>query len=266
MQSQVSEFLSVWIYPLAEAGVLVAAGFWGSGFLGRIAVRMARNAKLSEALARFLGQAARYLVLAVAFITAASAVGLETTSLVALLGSVGLAIGLALQGSLSHLASGVMLLIFRPFDIDDRITAAGHTGVVEQVGLFATTLFTPTHDTIFIPNGAIASGSIINHTRRGVLRGSVSVGVAYGVDVEAVVEELRQAAESVEAVLDDPGVGVAFTELGASSLDFRVSFHVPPAELFATTGAVRKAVYDRLNAAGIDIPYQTIVVQQTGGA
>ena len=80
MQSQVSEFLSVWIYPLAEAGVLVAAGFWGSGFLGRIAVRMARNAKLSEALARFLGQAARYLVLAVAFITAASAVGLETTS------------------------------------------------------------------------------------------------------------------------------------------------------------------------------------------
>ena len=128
-------------------------------------------------------------------------------------------------------------------------SAAGHTGVVEQVGLFTTTLFTPTHDTIFIPNGAIASGSIINHTA-GVLRAR-SCGRAYGVDVETVVEELRQAAESVEAVLDDPGVGVAFTKRCQQSR-LPGCLHVPPAGLFATTGAVRKAVYDRLNA-GIDI-------------
>ena len=263
MESQIAEFMAVWIHPLVEAALLIAAGFWGSGLAGKIAVRMARNASLSEALARFLGQAARYLVLAVAFITAASAVGLETTSLVALLGSAGIAVGLALQGSLSHFASGVMLLLFRPFDIDDRITAGGHTGVVQEVGLFATTLSTPTHETIFIPNGSISGGSIVNHTRRGILRGSVTVGVAYGADVASVMAVLKRAAESVDAVLEEPGVGIAFADLGPSSLDFKVLFHVPPTELFATTGAVRKAIYDGLNEAGIDIPYQTIVVQQT---
>jgi len=262
VESQFSVFLATWVLPLAKAALIIAAGFWVSGIAGKFAVRQSRNAKFTEALARFLGQGTRYLVLALAVITAASEVGIETTSLVALLGSAGIAIGLALQGTLSHFASGVMLLIFRPFDIDDRITAAGHTGVVEQVGLFATTLITPTHDTIVIPNGAVAGGSIVNHSRRGKMRGSVGVGVAYGADVAQVTEVLENAAKSVDTVLSDPGVGVGFVELGASSLDFTVFFHVLPADFVATTGKVRKAVYDSLNEAGIDIPYQTIVIQQ----
>jgi small conductance mechanosensitive channel len=262
VETQFSAFLAAWVVPVVKAVLIIAVGFWGSGVAGKFAVRQSRNAKFTEALARFLGQGTRYLILSLAVITAASEVGIETTSLVALLGSAGIALGLALQGTLSHFASGVMLLIFRPFDIDDRVTVAGHTGLVEEVGLFATTLITPAHETIVIPNGSVAAASIVNHTRRGKMRGSVSVGVAYGADVAQVIDVLENAAKSVDTVLSDPGVGVGFVELGASSLDFTVFFHVLPADFVATTGKVRKAVYDSLNDAAIDIPYQTIVIQQ----
>jgi small conductance mechanosensitive channel len=262
VETQFSAFLAAWVVPVVKAVLIIAVGFWGSGVAGKFAVRQSRNAKFTEALARFLGQGTRYLILSLAVITAASEVGIETTSLVALLGSAGIALGLALQGTLSHFASGVMLLIFRPFDIDDRVTVAGHTGLVEEVGLFATTLITPAHETIVIPNGSVAAASIVNHTRRGKMRGSVSVGVAYGADVAQVIDVLENAAKSVDTVLSDPGVGVGFVDLGASSLDFTVFFHVLPADFVATTGNVRKAVYDSLNDAAIDIPYQTIVIQQ----
>jgi small conductance mechanosensitive channel len=260
--SAVSSFLEAWVYPGVYALLLIALGFWVSRIVGKVAVRSARSAKLSEALARFLGQAARYLVITLAVITAAAEVGIETTSLVALLGSAGLAVGLALQGTLSHFASGVMLLVFRPFDIDDKITAAGHTGKVAEIGMFATTLTTATNETIIIPNGAVAGGSIVNHTRIGICRASVSVGVAYGSDVGQVMEVLRSATNSVEAVLDTPPMGVAFVDLGASSIDFQVNFYTLPADFVDAQGAVRWAIYDGLNAAGVDIPYQTIVVQK----
>lgn len=266
MEDQASAFLQTWIYPGAIAVFIIAAGFWASRVAGKLAVRQARTAKLSEALARFLGQAVRYVIIAIAVITAAARVGIETTSLVALLGSAGIAVGLALQGTLSHFASGVMLLVFRPFDIDDRITAAGHTGQVDEIGLFATTLKTPDHDTITIPNGAVAGGSIVNHTRVGNRRGSVSVGVAYGSDVAEVTAILEKAANSVDAVLSEPGVGVGFADLGASSIDFTVFFHVKGADFVAAHSAVRKAVYDSLNEAGIEIPYQTVVVQQVSAS
>lgn len=263
--TEVTSFLNTWVYPGVTAIIIIAIGFWLSRIAGKLAVRSSRNAKLSEALARFLGQGARYLVIVLAVITAAAKVGIETTSLVALLGSAGIAVGLALQGTLSHFASGVMLLVFRPFDIDDKITAGGHTGVVTEIGLFATTLTTPTNDTIIIPNGAVAGGSITNHTRIGTVRATVAVGVAYGADVAQVTELLEKAAKSVDAVLDSPGVGIGFVDLGASSIDFAVHYFTKPADFVATQGAVRKAVYDALNEAGVDIPYQTIVVQKADG-
>ena len=263
--TEVSSFLSAWVYPGVTAIIIIALGFWFSRVAGKLAVRGARNAKMSEALARFLGQGSRYLVIALAVITAAAKVGIETTSLVALLGSAGIAVGLALQGSLSHFASGVMLLVFRPFDIDDKITAAGHTGVVAEIGLFATTLTTPNNETIIIPNGAVAGGSIVNHTRIGICRATVTVGVAYGSDVGEVMKILSDATNSVDAVLDTPKMGVAFVDLGASSIDFNVNFYTQPGDFVAAQGAVRRAIYDGLNAAGVDIPYQTIVVQKADG-
>jgi len=264
MDAEVGSFLVTYVYPVIYAFVIVAAGVWVSRMAGKLSLRAARNAKLGESLARFLGQVARYAILATAGMAALREVGVDVMGLLALFSAAALAVGLALQGSLAHFASGVMLMIFRPFDIDDVVSAGGHTGLVAEVGLFATTLVTPDNHTIIVPNGAVAGGSIVNYTRRGRVRGAVNVGVAYGSDVDQVTEILTKAAASVEAVMDDPGVGIGFVELGGSSIDFTVFYHcdAAPTVSVPTNGAVRQAVYDALNEAGIDIPYQTVVIQK----
>lgn len=264
MQADVGPLLTTYVYPVVYALVIVAAGVWVSRLASKLSLRAGRNAKLGESLARFLGQAARYAILAAAVMAALREVGIDVMGLLALFSAAALAVGLALQGSLAHFASGVMLMIFRPFDIDDIVSAGGHTGMVSEVGLFATTLVTPDNHTIIVPNGAVAGGSIVNYTRRGHVRGSVNVGVAYGSDVGQVTEILTKAASSVDSVMADPGVGIGFVELGGSSIDFTVFYNcdASPSVSVPTNGAVRKAVYDALNEAGIDIPYQTVVIQK----
>lgn len=216
----------------------------------------------SEALARFLSDMARYVILAVAVIAAIEKMGVQTTSVLTLLASAGLAVGLALQGSLSHFASGVMILIFRPFDLGDVVTAGGSTGAVTDIGLFATTLVTPDQEKIIVPNGQIAGGTITNITALGVRRGVVDVGVAYGTDVDRVVGILTKATEAIPAVMDDKGVGVAFVNMGASSIDFKVLYFTKGEDYIPTLHAVRKACYDALNAEGIDIPFDQVVMHQ----
>lgn len=259
---QATDFVHTYVIPAAKALVILGVGYWASGFASKLALRSSRNAKLSEALARFLGQAAWYTVFAMAAYSAVAAVGIETTGFLALFGTVGLAVGLALQGNLSHFASGVMILFFRPFDIDDVVTAGGHTGKVNEIGLFATTLFTPDQDTIIVPNGAITGGSIVNHTRKGFRRGSVDVGVAYGSDVAEVTAILEKAVAEVDLLRKDPGFAVVCTGLGASSVDFTILFHADVPNFIPAGPAVRVAAYNALNEAGVDIPFNQIVVHQ----
>jgi small conductance mechanosensitive channel len=216
----------------------------------------------SEALARFLSDMARYVILAVAVIAAIEKMGVQTTSVLTILASAGLAVGLALQGSLSHFASGVMLLIFRPFDIGDVVTAGGSTGQITEIGLFATTLVTPDQEKIIVPNGAIASGTITNITALGVRRGVIDVGVAYGTDVDRVVGLLTRVVSGLPQVLEDRGVGVAFTNMGASAVEFKVLYFTKGEDFLPAMHDARKACYDALNAEGIEIPFNQIVVHQ----
>jgi small conductance mechanosensitive channel len=242
--------------------VILVLGWVAAKWAERLMQRSLERRMDNKAVARFLSGMARYAVLAAAVIGALNSVGIETTSLVALLGSAGLAVGLALQGNLSHFASGVMLLFFRPFQIDDVVTVAGHTGQVMDIGLFATTLHTPTGERIIIPNGAVAGSSIVNITVRGMRRGTVSVGVAYGADVEATRAVLLAAAKRCSLVLEDPAPAVGFANLSASSIDFNVHCWSRSADYLAMLDQVRVAVYDDLNAAGIEIPFNQIVVHR----
>lgn len=221
-----------------------------------------RSRTNDELLSRFVATLVQYLVFAAAVITALARVGVETLSLVALLGSAGLAIGLALQGSLSHLASGVLVILFRPFNVGDSIEGGGRSGVVTEVGLFATVLTTPENHRVVVPNGAIMSNAIVNFTVLGTRRARFELGVAYGSDIERVTELLREAASSVEGILDDPAVGVMFNGFGASSLDFAVHVWAPNETFFSMQPKVRQAIYDKLRGAGIDIPFNQIVVHQ----
>ena len=228
----------------------------------RFVVRTLGKKVDDKAVMHFVGGLVRYAVLAAGVIGALQAVGVETTSLVAILGTAGLAVGLALQGNLSHFASGVMILFFRPFSIDDVVTVAGHTGKVVEIGIFATVLHTPTNEKVIIPNGAIAGGSIVNITVLPRRRGTVSVGVAYGTDIKRAKEVLLAAANSVEFVLEDPAPAIANVGLGASSVDFGVHVWSENENYLAMLDGVRTACYDHLNEAGIEIPFNQIVVHQ----
>ncbi|CAM2011490.1 mechanosensitive ion channel family protein [Acanthopleuribacter pedis] len=244
------------------AVLILVVGWVLSKWVNRIVLMALRNRKVDEALSRFLSGLSQYATLALAIISALGTVGIETTSLVAVLASAGIAIGLALQGSLSNFASGVMILFFRPFDLKDFITAAGESGVVEDIGIFTTVLLTPQKHRIIIPNGAVLGGPITNYTAEGIRRGTIEVGVAYGVEMEAVIEVLDKAADRCDLVLEDPKPIIAFTNFGASSLDFAIHAHSKTPDYHAMLHQVRVAVYDDLNAAGIEIPFAQIVVHQ----
>lgn len=255
-------------YGLATGAMLAVAiliaGWMVAKWAQRITVRSA--SKLDQAVAGFLGNMARYAVIAASVIAALESVGVETTSFVAILGAAGLAVGLALQGSLSNFAAGVMILIFRPFQLQDFCEAGGKTGTITDIGLFATTMLTPSNETIIMPNSAITGGVITNYTRQGTRRGSIDVGVAYGEDLKKVEAACRKAAATVPTVLEEPGVGFAFTEMAASSLNFKLHVWCQAADFLPTLHAVRSAVYNELNAQDIEIPFNQIVVHQADDA
>lgn len=244
------------------AVVILVIGWIVGKMVARMVVRAVERSNVDLALGRFLASIARYAVLAAAVIASLGAVGVQTTSLVAVFASAGLAVGLALQGSLGHFASGTMLLFFRPIQLKDFVTIAGQTGTVEDIGLFATTLVTPSNEKVIIPNGKVTGDSIVNHTTRGTRRGTVSAGVAYGSDVAKVRQLLLDAVSKVDVVLSDPAPGVAFVDLGASSLDFNIMTWCDAPNYLDMLHKVRKAAYDALNAAGIEIPFNQIVVHQ----
>jgi small conductance mechanosensitive channel len=248
------------------AVVIFVAGWVTSKWAAFIVARLLKRAQVDEALSRFLAAIGRYVVLAATVIIALGTVGIQTTSLVALLASAGLAVGLALQGSLANFASGVMILFFRPFTLQDRVTVAGATGTVTDIGLFATTLKTPDNERIIIPNSSVTGGSITNFTAEGTLRGTIDVGVAYGTDLDVAIRIMMQVCQEEPLALEDPAPAVVFTGFGASSLDFSVRAWASTADVFSMLHNLRVRLYDALNANGIEIPFNQIVVHQADPA
>ncbi len=249
----------VFLIPYATAALKAFAtlivGFMIAGWVRGLAYRGLERAKIDLALAKFLSSIARYIIIAATFIAAAEAVGIKTTSLMAIFASAGLAVGLALQGSLSSFASGVMILFFRPFTIGDAITADGTTGVVMEIGLFATSLSLPNGTMVIIPNNAVTANTIYNHTHTGARRTSIDIGVAYGTDMEQVRGILLAAAEGVDGVMTDPGPAAAFVSFGGSSLDWQVHIWTPATDWVPVSEQVRIAIYNGLLAADIEIPF-----------
>lgn len=237
-------------------------GWIVSKWVRSLTLRAVRRAKVDEALSRFFASIAQYAVLIFAITAALGKAGIETTSVAAVIAAAGLAVGLALQGSLGNFASGVLLLFFRPFTIGDRVTAAGYTGQVEDIGLFATTISTPADERIILPNSTVTGDAITNHTAAGKVRDSIEAGVAYGADIDQVCKILVEAAEASEHVLNEPAPASAFIEMAASSLNFVVHCWTEPANLVDMQHNVKREIYNRLNEAGIEIPFNQMVVHR----
>lgn len=236
--------------------VILIIGFWIAGRVGAVVRGIGKqHEKLDDTLFNFLGSLARYVVLAFVIIAVLNRFGVETTSIVALLGAAGLAVGLALQGAMSNLAAGVMLMIFRPYKVGDFIDAAGNFGNVEEITLFTTVLRTFDHQQIIIPNGKIWGEQIVNHSHHEVRGVELTFGVSYDTDIDKAREVILNVFKNHEHILDDPAPVVVVSTLNDSSVDFAVRPFVKGEHWFDVRFSVPELVKKALDEAGIEIPF-----------
>ncbi len=206
-------------------------------------------------LAKFVTNIAYALMLTFVVIASISQLGVQTASLVAILGAAGLAVGLALQGSLANFAAGVMTIIFRPFNVGDVVEVAGQIGQVEEVDIFTTTLRLPDKTKIIIPNGQALEGPITNYTEAGNRRMDLSVGISYDADIQQAREVILEALSKSEYVLESPAPSVGVTELADNSVNLTVRPWAKAPDHPAATLELLELIKVALDKAEIGIPY-----------
>lgn len=189
------------------------------------------------------------------FISIAAMVGVETASFVAVLGAFGLAVGLALQGTLGNFAGGVLILIFKPFKVGDYIEAQGYAGTVEEIKIITTTLVTPNNETVIIPNGALSNGNIINYTIKGIRRMALTIGISYNADIKQAKEIMLEIIKNDPRVLKDPAPTVVTVELADSSVNLSVRPWTTVADYWPVMSDITEQIKYKLDDAQIGIPY-----------
>lgn len=254
---------------LVGAAVVLGITWVLAGWSRRIVANLLEHAKIDVTLIRFLSNALRWLILVLGVLACLSTFGLNVTSFIAILSAVSLAIGLALQGSLAHIASGVMLLIFRPFKVGDQVLAGGQEGVVDAIDLFCTTLDTPDRRRIIIPNGAIYGNTIVNFTHHPVRIATVRATVAAGTSAETARAALRKAAERVLGAADvgavhEPGPVVTLADPAASANVWAVSVAAETRRLGAVVERLSLEVAAAVPEFGIAPPAPVQMVKQVG--
>jgi small conductance mechanosensitive channel len=210
---------------------------------------------MDEILVSFLTSIIRWVLLLFVIIAALSQLGVDTTSLIALLGAAGLAIGLSLQSSLSNFASGVMLIIFRPFTKGDFVEAGGATGIIEKINIFTTTMTTPDNKEVIVPNGAVIGNNITNYSARATRRVDMVFGISYDDDLLKAKQLLEEIIAADERVLKDPAPVIALGALNDSSVDFLVRPWAKSEDYWAVMWDTTEQVKLRFDEAGISIPY-----------
>ena len=210
---------------------------------------------MDDILVKFLCSILRWVLLLFVVIASLSQLGIDTTSLVALLGAAGLAIGLSLQSSLSNFASGVMLIVFRPFTKGDFVEVAGTSGSVDNISIFTTTLTTPDNKEVIVPNGAVIGNNITNYSARDTRRVDMVFGIGYDDDIKKAKALLEQIIAADDRVLAEPEPVVALGELADSSVNFLVRPWVNSADYWGVLWDTTEAVKLQFDEAGISIPY-----------
>ncbi len=217
--------------------------------------RTMAKSNTDESLRRFLLSLTRVGLKILLFISVASMVGIQMTSFIAILGAAGLAVGLALQGSLANFAGGVLILLFRPYKIGDFIDAAGHMGTVRDIQIFNTILKTPDNKTIIIPNGVLSNGSITNFSTEPTRRVDMVFGIGYGDDIKKAKDLLSSMVNSDERVLKDPEPLVVVSSLGDSSVNFTVRVWCNSGDYWGLFFDMQEKVKLEFDKAGISIPF-----------
>jgi len=240
---------------IVAAIAIIVIGMIVARIISNAVNRVMRARHIDATVADFLSALVRYGVIAFTLIAALGRVGVQTASVIAVLGAAGLAIGLALQGSLSNLAAGVLLVTFRPFRSGEYVDLGGVAGTVLQVQIFSTTLRSADGRMVVIPNGKIIANNIINFSREPVRRNEFIIGVAYDSDIEKVKQLLTNIIESDDRILKDREMTVRLNELGASSINFVVRVWSNSSDLQSVYWDVLERIKRDFDANGISFPY-----------
>lgn len=224
-------------------------------WLVRLAERSMDKSKIEPTLKVFLSNMLSWILKVLLFVSAASMIGIETTSFVAILGAAGLAIGLALQGALANFAGGVLLIIFKPYKVGDVISAQGEAGQVKEVQIFTTVLLNPDNETIIIPNGAVVGGNIKNYSKEGKIRHNLAMGISYDSNIQEARNALVATMEKHPLVLQDPAPSIIVSELGDSSVNLIVRPWCKPEDYWTVMGDIMEQGKLALDEAKIVIPF-----------
>lgn len=255
-----------WATNIVLALIILVVGIWVAGRAYKAIAGIAnQHEQLDDTLFKFFGSVARYTILAFVGIAVLNRFGVQTASIIALLGAAGLAVGLALQGTLSNLAAGVMLLIFRPYKVGDFIDAAGKFGKVTEVDMFTTILQTFDNQQIIIPNSQIWGEQIINHSHHAVRGVDMRFGIGYGEDIDAARKVIDTVLANHPHVLKDPAPFVEVETLNDSSVDFLVRPFSEGQHYFDILYSVPEQIKKALDEANIEIPFphrKVIVVNE----
>lgn len=263
--TQFKEVVVDYAPKIIAALIILIVGLFIINMMVRLAKRIMKKRGIDATLQKFLGNLLSWTLKILLFVIVASKLGVETTSFAAVIGAAGLAIGLALQGSLSNFAGGVLIMIFKPFKIGDLIEAQGVIGVVKEIQIFTTHLNTPTNKLAIIPNGSLSNGNIINYTAEGKLRIDHVIGVSYDADIKQTKEVLMNILTSNDKVLKDPAPAITVTELADSSVNFAVRPWVNVADYWDVYFDVLENAKIELDKAGIEIPYpHSVEIQKQG--
>ncbi len=258
--STLVEFSSVYGLRVIGAIVILIIGRVAAGQARRGVRKLGSSRHWDESLTGFLASLVYFLVMAFVFIAMLGSFGVQTASLIAVLGAASFAVGLALQGSLSNFASGVMLLLFRPFKVGDYVDVAGEAGTVKNIAIFTTTLATPDNVRIEVPNSKIYGGIIKNFAGYDTRRIDLTVGISYNDDMGRAIEVIRGVVKADARVLPEPAPTIAVAELGDSSVNLVVRPWVNRADYWTVRFDLVQGIKNALDAAGIEIPFPQRVV------
>jgi small conductance mechanosensitive channel len=247
--------VGMWLMNILYAVLIVLVGRIAVKWIVKLIRKLMVRADFDPILVNFAGSIAHALLLLFVFVAALDQLGVDTTSMVALVGAAGLAIGLALQGSLQNFAAGVMMIVFRPFKLGDFIEAGGVSGVVELMSIFSTTMKTPDNREIIVPNGQIYSGAITNFSAKDTRRVDMVFGIGYGDDILQAKQVMEEIIANHELILEDPAPAVAIAELADSSVNFNVRPWVKSEDYWTVRADVIEQVKLAFDEKGISIPF-----------
>lgn len=252
---KIYELLTVYGIKVIAAAAIFIIGRWVAKGLRSIIRKMMKRANVDATLVSFVTSMSYIALLAFVVIAALNQLGIQTASFIAILGAAGLAVGLALQGSLSNFAAGVLMLIFRPFKVGDYIEGAGTAGTVEEIQIFTTQLNTPDNKTVIVPNSKMTGDNIVNYTSKGTRRVDIVFGIGYQDDIDKARKIILDVIANDTRVLKEPAPEAPLAELADSSVNFNTRVWAKADDYWGVYFDTVEAVKKRFDTEGVSIPF-----------